>query len=151
MKVEFTAYGTPAPQGSKNQFGGESNPRTRPWRAAVTAEAAQHFDKPLTGPVHVSVIFAFTRPRKHYRTGRRANELREDAPLYMATAPDLDKLCRAIGDALTGVAILDDKQIAVWTVVKKYWPRAYANIVIEALDDIEEQPSIRPRIGEAAA
>jgi Holliday junction resolvase RusA-like endonuclease len=134
VTVEFTAHGVPAPQGSKNQFGGESNPRTRPWRAAVTAEAAQHFDTPLTGPVRVAVTFVFTRPKKHFRTGKHAHELRPDAPRFMDTAPDLDKLCRAIGDALTGVAILDDKQIAVWWVAKEYGPRAYAHITIDPLD-----------------
>jgi Holliday junction resolvase RusA-like endonuclease len=151
VKVEFTAYGTPAPQGSKNQFGGESNPRTRPWRAAVTAEAAQHFDKPLTGPVRVGVTFVFTRPRKHYRTGKHADELRGDAPLWMATTPDADKLCRAIGDALSGVAILDEKQIAWWDVMKHYGSQACAQIVIEALYTVEgEQTQIRPRIGAEA-
>jgi Holliday junction resolvase RusA-like endonuclease len=69
----------------------------------------------------------------------------------VATTPDLDKLCRAIGDALTGVAILDDKQIAWWDVMKHYGSQACAVIAIEALYTVEgEQTQIRPRIGEAA-
>ena len=43
MVVAFTVLGEPAPQGSKvrNRYGGirESNPRTRPYRQAVAAEA----------------------------------------------------------------------------------------------------------------
>jgi crossover junction endodeoxyribonuclease RusA len=32
-------------------------------------------------------------------------------PRHAGDAPDLDKLCRAVLDALTGVAWLDDKQV----------------------------------------
>lgn len=120
--ITFTVPGIPAPQGSKNQFGGEANPRTRPWRAAVSAAAHEAMGgQPLiTGPVYVKAVFRFPRTKSHYRTGKNAHLLRPDAPRWHAGTPDLDKLQRAIGDALTGVLLRDDKQIAVWHATKRY-------------------------------
>lgn len=132
--TSFTVHGTPAPQGSKNQFGAEANPRTRPWRAAVAAEAANAHHGPLIdGPVHVTVTFAFVRPKAHYRTGRNAHLLRPDAPALMSTGPDLDKLQRAIGDALTGTVLRDDRQIAQWTAIKAWGDRALAQIAVHPI------------------
>ena len=49
--------------------------------------------------------------------------LKPSAPRAKATAPDLDKLCRAIGDALTQSGVLrDDALIAEW-VARKQWAR----------------------------
>jgi len=125
-------FGLPAPQGSKNPWGGEANKRTKPWRdqVAQTIGFARRDTPLLLGPVKVIVTFAFTRPKSHYRTGKHANELRPDAPHWHTAPNDLDKLCRAIGDALTAVAWKDDKQVAVWTAQKIYADKAYADITI---------------------
>lgn len=103
-------YGTPAPQGSKRHVGHgvmvESSKKVRPWRAAVTAEAAQH--EPVHGPVYIKVEFYLPRPRGHYRTGRNAHLLRASAPPHHAVKPDLDKLVRSTLDALTDAGLIDD-------------------------------------------
>jgi Holliday junction resolvase RusA-like endonuclease len=135
--IGFIAHGVPAPQGSKNQFGGESNPRTKPWRAAVTAEAAAAMEgrELFSGPVMVRVVFQFPRPKAHFRTGKNAHLLRDDAPLYFSDkTPDLDKLQRAIGDALTGVVFRDDKQIAWWDTRKVYGDRGLARISVVSME-----------------
>ena len=49
------------------------------------------------------------------------------------TKPDLDKLERAIGDALTGIVFRDDSQIAWWSVWKVYGEPARAHIEIATL------------------
>lgn len=135
MTLAFTVPGVPAPQGSKNPWGGEANARTRPWRAAVSAEAALHWGgRPLLGgPVEVAVQFAFPRPKAHYGTGRNANKLKDSAPEFVTKAPDLDKLARAIGDALTGIVYRDDAQIARLEVEKVYGHSAGAQIEVRAL------------------
>lgn len=103
-------YGTPAPQGSKRHVGHgvmvESSKKVKPWRAAVTAEAAQH--EPLHGPVALTLTFYLPRPRGHYRTGKYAHELRDSAPRDPAVKPDLDKLLRSTLDALTDAGLIDD-------------------------------------------
>lgn len=133
--LDFVVHGEPAPQGSKNQFGGESNPRTRPWRAAVSAEAAVAMrDRALLDePVQVKVEFLFTRPKAHYGTGKNAAVLKGGAPEYVSRAPDLDKLARAILDALTGIVFRDDAQVAHLNVWKRYGSSAQARVQVAPL------------------
>ena len=118
--VAFTVYGEPAPQGSKTvakskgkTWVREDNRKTEPWRNAVAAAAVEAMDgqAPIAGPVELEVIFVFARPKAHYRTGKRAGELKPSAPHYAAKQPDADKLVRAIGDAITGIVVVDDAAI----------------------------------------
>jgi Holliday junction resolvase RusA-like endonuclease len=78
----------------------------------------------LKGPVALEVTFWFRRPDNHYmpetKTRGHREVLRTAAPDYMAKSPDLDKLVRAICDALTGFAYHDDAQVSE-VVAKKYW------------------------------
>lgn len=120
--VIFDLWGTtPAPQGSKNPWGGEANKNTKPWREAVASEAARVMVKRgydvIDGPVHVSGLLVFPRPSSHFRAN---GELSPKAPTYKQSAPDLDKLQRALGDALTGVVLRDDARIVWWNIRKLY-------------------------------
>jgi Holliday junction resolvase RusA-like endonuclease len=137
--IQLVVPGVPIPQGSKNPWGGEDNPHTKSWRASIAARALESaVDGPLLGPVEVDVEFVFPRPKAHYRTGRYSDELRADAPYWHVGKPDLDKLERAIGDALNGILIRDDSQIALWFVRKHYGTSPRATIKIETLELKEE-------------
>ena len=113
--------GAPAAQGSKTYFGRgrmtEASKRLGPWRKtiaeAIIAEGWQH-DPILTGPVWVDLTFYLPRPKHHYGTGRNANQLKGNAPVWVSTAVgDIDKLCRAVLDAITQArAWRDDAQVA---------------------------------------
>ncbi len=137
--VAFTVHGIAAPQGSKTRTNWgvrEDNPNTKPWRATVTAAAAEAMNgKPLlTGPVELSAVFYFPRPKAHYRTGRHAHELRPDAPFFHSVKPDTDKLLRAIGDAITGQIVHDDSQIArLGQIDKRYGEPARAVVAVAQL------------------
>lgn len=133
--IELTVHGIPAPQGSKTPWGTEANPNTRPWRAAVAAEAAQAMnDRPLlAGPLALEVFFVFPRPKSHYRSGRHAHDLKPTAPVYHSSKPDTDKLLRAIGDSLTGTVVRDDAQLAHVRATKVYGAHACARILIREL------------------
>ena len=145
----FNVKGIPAPQGSKKHVGNgrmvEMSKKLKPWRAAVI-DAATHaigaiglFDdwEPYTGPVHVTVEFRFTRPASHYRTGRFSHLLRDDAPDFVITTPDVDKTCRSTLDALTQARVItDDKLVARLIATKVYCDRtdpAGATIMIRPL------------------
>lgn len=141
--VAFTVHGEPAPQGSKTVkhtkagvgFVHESNrERLTPWRNAVTAAAVEAMDgrPPIGGPVRLEVDFVFPRPKGHYRTGKRAGELKPSAAHYRSSRPDVDKLARAIGDALAGVAIVDDA-LVVELVVRKVYGSPAAHVAISEL------------------
>ena len=122
--------GTPQQQGSKRSLGAgrpfiEANRNLAPWRADAIAylQAEWRGRGPITEPVSLDVAFDFARPASHYGTGRNAGVLKDSAPSAKATAPDLDKLCRALGDALTQSGVLRDDALIVEWVARKQWAR----------------------------
>jgi Holliday junction resolvase RusA-like endonuclease len=124
--LTFEVRAIPGPQGSKNQWGGESSAKVKPWREAVRSEAvaaiiATGDKRAAMGPVAVIIRFSLPRPKSHYRTGRNAGVLRDDAPGYCSKRPDVDKLVRSTLDALTAAGLYgDDAQVAVLEVEKRY-------------------------------
>lgn len=136
--TQFWVGGLAAPQGSKNPWGGESSKQLKPWRNDVkaAATAAMGSETPSFGPIDLVCHFVFQRPKAHYGTGGRAEILKESAPLFVVKQPDLDKLIRAIGDALTGVVYRDDAQIASLHTTKSYGDRP--GVLIHTEDLIEQ-------------
>lgn len=126
--IEFYVPGKPVPQGGMTAFArgnkvrvvNKSSDQLKNWRALVTLTAAQHFPKPLAGPVCVVVVFSLPRPKSHYGTGRNADVLKASAPSHPTTKPDLDKLVRACLDALSTVAFEDDSQVVSVIARKRY-------------------------------
>ena len=116
----------------------DSNVKSGPWMAAVRFEAAEVYnERPLLrGPVELSVIFYFARPKSHYGSGRNAGRLKPSAPLYHTQMPDLSKLIRTIEDALTGVIYKDDAQISRYGETGKDWTESSerACITVKPLD-----------------
>lgn len=137
--VEFTAFGRPAPQGSKQafpiysgkkgakRFTGkvsqvEMSPHLKAWRADVAKSAMEvRPASPLDGYLAASVVFSIARPKKHYRTGRFAHVLREDAPLAPNKRPDLSKLLRSTEDALNGLVWVDDELVVRYDRLEKVY------------------------------
>ena len=123
--LSFTVEGKAEPQGSARAFmpkaGGRfpivtsDNPKLKGWRKAVSfsamdamASAGKSMFPFQDGPVTLTVDFYLPRPAtlKAYAAhlGR----------------PDVDKLARAVGDALTGIVYADDSQIDMLVVRKGY-------------------------------
>jgi len=133
--IHFTVPGIAAPQGSKKAFrtnGGrialvESSPNVKPYRASVASAAYAAGAKVLHGPIFITVVFQFVRPKSHY-TAKGA--LRDAAPRHVGK-PDIDKLCRAVLDALTGIAYQDDSQVVALDASKVYGPTASTEIFIK--------------------
>lgn len=116
--VTFTVRGLPVPQGSVRAFmaGGRARVATKSaplmaWRTAIaTAGGTAMGERPvLAGPVVVRATFSVPRPAS---APRRV--------LVPATRPDLDKLARALLDALTGVVLRDDSQVVDLVLGKRY-------------------------------
>lgn len=115
--LHFWVHDRPRPQGSKRHVGRgilvESSD-TATWReavkqAAMVAREDQEgviFPAPL--PVRLAITFHFKRPKKHYHVRKIETVLRDDAPYYMTSRPDLSKLIRSTEDALTTAAVWDD-------------------------------------------
>ena len=117
--VEFEVIGLPAPQGSKRHVGNgvmvESSKANKPWRAAVAAAARDvsievgQFD----GPLCLTVEFRFPMPKS------RKAAVRAAGLGWKTTAPDLDKLVRSGGDALTESGLIRDDAIVSVVVATK--------------------------------
>lgn len=120
--LSFTAIGTPIPQGSMSAHysGGQIRLHHKPellvWRdivaLAARAEAKRHHVQlPLDGALAVRATFYLP----------RGKSVRRSRP---CVKPDLDKLVRAIGDALSGTqglpVIREDSRICRWDVEKRY-------------------------------
>lgn len=75
-----------------------------------------------TGLVPLRVIARFyqTRPKAHYRTGKFAHILRDDAPQFPTDVPDVLKLTRAIEDGMIGAVYKDDSAIVRETISKEF-------------------------------
>lgn len=127
MTTTITVLGVPAGQGnirySAQGRGYHANgSKLRPWRANVRAAAGRVFLTPLDGPVLLEMTVTLPRPANHFRTGRHAQLLRDDAPVWPigSRTGDADHYLRAVSDALTGVAYTDDCLIVEGTVSKVY-------------------------------
>jgi crossover junction endodeoxyribonuclease RusA len=142
MNYSFTVWGIAAPQGSKRHVGKgmmlESSDRVRPWRQDVRFAALE--ERPpnwdMATPMRLDLVFWFPRPASHYGTRNGISYLKANAPIEPVSARigDIDKLQRAVFDALTGVAYLDDRQVVEVEARKAYLmgPDAapYAHITI---------------------
>ena len=124
----FFAPGKPAPQGSKKVHRyikgrailGESSAAVDPWRKVVAgcARRLQPGQWHAKLPVSLTLTFVFARPKAHFRAN---GELKGSAPQHCVTRiGDLDKLCRAVCDALTGIAYDDDSQVFSLHAVRRY-------------------------------
>lgn len=121
--ITFNVIGMEAAtQGSKRSVGNgillETNKRLRPWRLLVT-DAALATNYPLTNlPVSISITFRFLRPKGHYNK----SGLSQKAPAHLTSKQkgDIDKLSRAVLDALTGSLLLDDSQVVQLAAHKRY-------------------------------
>ena len=92
-------------------------PNTHPiaaFKASVRLAASQAYSgPPLAGPVFVSLVFVFPRPKG--MVWKKRPMLRE----FKAGKPDLDNLAKAVLDSLNGLLWIDDSQV-VDLRVRKY-------------------------------
>jgi crossover junction endodeoxyribonuclease RusA len=117
--ITFTVIGHAQPQGSTKAFMPKGarypvvtsdNPNLKGWRTLVAYAAQQHASAgPMYGGVHVTLDFALQRPKSLPK--RQCQHLRK---------PDIDKLARAVLDALTGILYHDDSEVVHLDVIKRY-------------------------------
>jgi crossover junction endodeoxyribonuclease RusA len=109
--VTFRVIGKAEPKGSTKAFLGRGsrfpivtsdNPRLRGWEHLVRAQAQGVAEQGglFLGPVLIAMVFHLPRPLSLPKLAR-----------HHRTRPDLDKLVRAVVDALIGVLYADDAAI----------------------------------------
>lgn len=122
----FTVYGDARPQGStrtrtfrdargntKTAITHSNRESLMQWRqdirTAIQLHAPELRSNLVRGPIAVRICFAMTKPPSVSK--RR---------LFPVVAPDLDKLLRAVGDALEHTVLFNDSQIVHWDTWKVY-------------------------------
>ncbi len=107
--ISFEVHGLPIPQGSTRVWMVNGKPITTSsakglgaWRRLV-ADVAQGYapKEPWDGPVGIQLHFGLPKPKSAPKTRR----------VWPDKRPDLDKLTRAVLDALTYVVFGDDSQV----------------------------------------
>ena len=77
-------------------------------------------ETPITKAIRFGVVFCFSRPKSHYRSGKFSNFLKNNAPESHTKTPDVDNLVKFVADSLNGVFYIDDSQIIELKAEKKY-------------------------------
>ena len=123
---EIFVPGIARTSGSHISFKGRvthSGKHTKKWMDTVAWMALKEYGERQIlhdGEIKLGIEFYLIRPKGHYGTGRNRNYLKPSAPLNHKTKPDLDKLVRAVQDALTKVIWHDDSQIVCVSAAKYY-------------------------------
>jgi len=123
----FVVLGQPVPQGSMKHVGGgrivSKNPKLKEWRGKIAQVVRDQVGEPAhRSAVSVTAIFIFNKPKTVQR----------DRP---TVPPDLDKLQRALGDAISIDAkyLIDDSQIVEWHSEKVYGTPAGVVFTVKTL------------------
>lgn len=138
LVAEFSVAGIPRPQGSMRQvpvkgyarpFLTSDNPKLKAWRRDVSDAARAGRHVVWLGPVAVGITFRLPRPKGH--VGKSG--LLPSAPHHPAVKPDLDKLARAVLDALVEAGVIVDDSLVVRLAARKVYgePGASVRVVAE--------------------
>jgi Holliday junction resolvase RusA-like endonuclease len=116
--LDFVVFGDAVPQGSMSNFGHgrvthSKREKLMDWRRtiqiALQMKGYNFRDALITSPVAIRALFYSTRPTS---VPKKA--------IYKRTAPDCDKLQRALGDALEGIVLKNDSVVVCWHSWKLY-------------------------------
>jgi Holliday junction resolvase RusA-like endonuclease len=125
----FHVLGKPVTQGSKVIMRGRlvdvKAKELKEWRSKIADIADPLFEQPITAAVFMDLTFFLPKPKTVKR-------------LLPFVKPDSDKLTRAVFDALTGVAYVDDCQVTDYAVRKRYGTDDTIGVVV-TINRIEEE------------
>jgi crossover junction endodeoxyribonuclease RusA len=136
--IAFQVHGLPVPQGSTRAFVVNGKPiitssakGLATWRRLV-ADVAQDYapKEPWSGPVGIDLHFGIPKPKSAPKRRR----------VWPDKRPDLDKLTRAVLDALTYVIFADDSQVVRIRAVKDYGAPGVAVEVHRVFDETILEP-----------
>lgn len=129
--LAFEVQGLPVPQGSLRVYQTPAGPRLTYgraerlaiWRQMLTLAARTVRDEQDValleeGAVLLAVSFTLPRPKAHYGANGQVKD--RFLELRPTSTPDVDKLARAVLDALTGVLYRDDSQVVQLMASKVY-------------------------------
>ncbi len=120
-----------------------ANDKTKSWEKSIrgAARVAMMKAEKINGAVKAELVFFMERPKDHHVANDRSRPLKkkhQDTILH-TKKPDVDKLSRAVLDALTDICFGDDSTVYRMPAVKYWGPRPGAYLVLtkkEVTDDV---------------
>lgn len=167
--ISFHVIGKPITQGSKQAFvptDKAGNPYRKNGRIVTSVvddnrdtllnwrnKIADAADKAIGGArpfydkqvaVIVAVLFLVKRPQAHYGTGRNSDKLKATAPQHPTTWRDVDKLKRAVCDAMSEIVYVDDSQVCL-SIGKKCYSNEFGAAIW--VSELTEQTAVVEAVG----
>jgi Holliday junction resolvase RusA-like endonuclease len=134
--IRFRVHGDPVPQGSMRHIGHgrivhDKGAGLRRWRAAIenAAHHAMRNRRLVDGACAIECEFVLPRPESRKRAAHADRK------------PDLDKLARAVGDALEKVVYTQDSRVVGWVLRKRYAGAEEPSgvvVIVEAASPLQE-------------
>ncbi len=120
MEISFRVIGEPKGQPRPRAFAFAGRARiydagtAEGWKGLVAEAVRDRLpETPICGPCSMSIVFFMPRPKSHFRTGKNAGVLKDNAPSWFTSKPDIDNLQKAVMDALTVVGVFTDDALVV--------------------------------------
>ena len=86
--------------------------------------------------IFVQLYFHMPYPKRWFRTGKYEGILKDNAPFWHSTKPDIDNLAKIYLDCMSGTIYNDDRQIIWLTAIKKYSMQPRTEITIRESDEV---------------
>ena len=121
-------YGTPKGQPRARAFARNGivrmyDPATAEgWKGQIAEAMRPHIPAtPYDGPIRLDITFIMPRPKSHFRTGKNAGALRDDAPIWFTGKFDIDNGYKAVLDSLTQMGLWKDDCLACCGMIMKQY------------------------------
>ena len=118
----------------RESFTGTYDPSADDKKSFLSYIADKAPKEPLKGPIHLEIIFYMKRPKGHYGTGKNEEKVKDSAPSYHTSKPDVSNLVKFVEDAMNSIFWYDDSQIYLLRAEKNYHtkPLTYIEIYYES-------------------
>jgi Holliday junction resolvase RusA-like endonuclease len=115
---------------TKGTFSGNYDPSKSAKESFASILQREAPKEPISAPISLELVFYMSRPRNHYKTGKKAEFLKDSAPEYHSGRPDLDNLTKFVQDSLNKIYYRDDSLICQLTAKKIYSENPRTTIVL---------------------
>ena len=88
---------------------------------------------PLKSDLMVKLVFTMPYPKKYYRTGKFKHMIKDNAPQYCKTKPDIDNLSKMLLDCMNNMFYVDDSQVCMLQAEKIYGRYGKTEVIISEI------------------
>ena len=137
-EIKLTVLGEPKAQArhrhfSRGDFHGTYDPSKDKKESFASILQSQAPKEPISAPISLELVFYMSRPRNHYGTGKKSGILKDSAPEYHSSRPDIDNFCKFVMDSLNDIYYKDDALICLLKASKIYSENPRTEIFITTI------------------